>query len=827
MDTGDNAILLSDILKSSYRFSFFQELINLKQLEQTTSEYLLSYDLLKIESTILDIIKYFESLIEIFHDIDEATIDDKNSIDWIYEGRVEIMEIHRNLESIDDIISQLLVLIENKLVEFKSDDDDENENNNNKKLMKMLDNFEIISELSLRVKKYSIFYKKRMDISIQFKELDSQVIDSIDQEIENCLKKAFRIHEIRMSSPSRKIENLDLENLIKKLQLIKKKTFFKIPTFNEIDESLSNQFLELQEKVSPINASITFIPEALANFSIASKDIYPDSDEILLEKYNSLKEKLLFLNQDLKDLKMELIDQKWNEIFNYLIKEVIFLIKDIKEGLAIEEDQKVSTNDNDSNFKMENSKIWNFKIKTVQKTIDTLKEAILKEKLTQDSIIIEKFDKVSKKWNKLITNINIKDLEQADDNTEFDYITKLNILNSVKKDNADLYEIMPNFFNKANKQQQQQQQKVNNNVTPSKIQRNKNLRTTGTAFIGALNFQPVYIENTPVSSSTNETGSIDAVIQFKDKSLTQSLIDQSFDDSTIIHHQADITDLVSAIENINLDNEAESIPVQELSSPVSIRATSNCLQNNNNLVAISERSRNKKSMIPIAFPKLIREKSLPFKKMEKNSAMSIKNESFEGVFKEPKRISSLPTSQEIHKRPSLIPKPTSSRSSSRLGSSRCSLRSSNSSSSPLSISGAQTPRASTSLSNRSSTNQDFNLNNKKRTSRSSSTLSSRSHNSMRQNLNNITNVTNNSSNSRPSSTTKYSDTTLAISSSALNNNVASIKYKTNKTGSRASYLPQPTPVREIVKRSQSSLAKLGNYETKNSNYFFNNDDEFF
>lgn len=405
-----DSLLLSDILKTCPSFSFFDELINIKSIEQ--AQTLLHYDLVKINNSILDISTYLGELLLLLQNLDTITNNNSplnkyyDNIEWIYEGRNEITKISKNVDGIDSIISQLLHIIESKLDESTNDDEffdnlakdsvdqldqldyedfvEKNEHdgqhyhgddgydeyghvhghNCEKKRLEylhLLSNFDEISDLSLQVKKYLIIYKKRLDISVQYNELYYQILDSVNDEIENCLKDSFKTHELKFSLPLKSVENINITQLSDKIKKIldslhdisKRKSLATAsasndwrastantlqaklpipdllsleeitayPIFDDKEQELYDHLSNLKKSIDPINASIDYIKPQISLYSDKDeiKEFYATSIEKMNIKFDTIEEKFIFLINDLDDLRFELVEKRWTDAIQFLI----------------------------------------------------------------------------------------------------------------------------------------------------------------------------------------------------------------------------------------------------------------------------------------------------------------------------------------------------------------------------------------------------------------------------------------------------------------------------------------------------------------------------
>lgn len=334
-------LLLLDILKTCPSFLFFDELISIKSIEQ--AQTLLHYDLVKINNSVLDILSYLNELVLLLQNLDTIVNNDSqinryyDNVEWIYEGKTELSKIFKNVEGIDSIISQLLHIIESKLDET-ADDSEFFDGSEKKKeeYLHLLGNFDDISELSLQVKKYLIVYKRRLEIANQYHVLYHQVLDTLNDEIETCLKDSFNAHELKFSlqkPPS-------AYPLMKTLDRIEKiahgRTDDIYPIFEDSEKELYTRLNDLKAQVAPMHASIEYVqPQITAYIEQEEiKEFYPTLITTLSEKFQAIEEKFVFLGGDLDDLRYELVEKKWAEFFFYLFNHTQARLNETLSDLA-------------------------------------------------------------------------------------------------------------------------------------------------------------------------------------------------------------------------------------------------------------------------------------------------------------------------------------------------------------------------------------------------------------------------------------------------------------------------------------------------------------
>ena len=257
-------IKLSHVLSTIPNFSFFDELINLPQpLTSNPSESfnLLQRDVFQITKVLEDINLYLNDLLMIFNNVEQASKNVVDVLDWYFEGKSLLQDLLRNIENIDSIISQLLLVVE-------SSNNHESIGNN------LLGIFEEISDLVLDVKKSLIMFKKYLDISINYREIIDSVIKSLSNEIEDCIKCILKLKELKLASPKNVLPNFTLQSIISKMKIndLSSGTFsfksMRLPTFSDLDEKLYNDYLELESKIDPLRTSLSIVPFRLDDLPV-------------------------------------------------------------------------------------------------------------------------------------------------------------------------------------------------------------------------------------------------------------------------------------------------------------------------------------------------------------------------------------------------------------------------------------------------------------------------------------------------------------------------------------------------------------------------------
>lgn len=312
----ENNLVLSDMVKSTPRSSFFDALI-----EIPTKRALLSHDFFKINKIVDDIFGYLTDLLTIFREIRNSELKVNDDLRWFYEGRDGIYELCRNMDNIDSTISQLLGTLD----EHGHDDNS---------FTTLLGKFEETSDLLLEVKKFLIVFKKKVDISVNYMEINENIISTLTMEIEDCIDVLLKLLKLKLSSPKKHLSKFNLEAVTSKMKInyLTSKSFstrsMRLPTFNDLDEYIYNEYLSLESRISPLRVSLEYLPLKIEEFTMHCKstsitNLFPSSISNIETNYTSLMKRWDYLQNEIKLIKKESLDSKWNDVFTYLIHEII------------------------------------------------------------------------------------------------------------------------------------------------------------------------------------------------------------------------------------------------------------------------------------------------------------------------------------------------------------------------------------------------------------------------------------------------------------------------------------------------------------------------
>lgn len=459
---------LSDLLTLKSDFNLFKITATLEP-----------YKLQKIISLIDELLDYVDILQCIFQELVQS-IDINPTVftqRWYFEGRAKFYDIYRNVDSIDSLLLQIINMID---VNIETDPEIAKSD--------VVQKIDQLTECCLLLKQqYFISFKAKIDLSTEFEEFKN-TLNSINSELENCLKLCFEIHKKKYTSPAKNTTTFNLETLTQKL--FNQKSNLRLPFFNSVDKEIYEEYLRLRSMVDPLKASLEFIPPRIEEFEIK---YLSQSDLIdigtLEERHESLLKELAYLTGEIEDLKFELVDKKWNEIFSYLNTETGFMLE------SIERELKKLESLNEEDLCEETIKRIRYTCLTVQSTFDVLHIAIDEDLV--DIGVMERSNELALSWLDMRNKIPHSYLEQEEDVNEARASTGQSQLEDDLLQNLKLLSLERNAV---------ASERTDAASTPSRkheTMSNKEKRRSraGEYFMGKLNIIPVLVEDDEKKSS--------------------------------------------------------------------------------------------------------------------------------------------------------------------------------------------------------------------------------------------------------------------------------------------------------------------------------------
>lgn len=234
--------------------------------------------------------------------------------------------------------------------------------------------------------------KSILDASLEYNEILKDHIETLENVIETNTELCFEIQEDKFSSPVRHPPSFTLKQLIKLLSTNAEGSEVKLPTFSVIEETLYKKFLALKHSIPPIEKSLTeILPERINDFGKRDIPNIAHITSLLEEKKRKLLSKYRFMVDEVRELKIELIDNRWSVLFRNLNHELSSLLDDI-EALQ----SKISNFDGSLTIKTKLREQLEKKSKTVTKTFNVTYKALEFSLLEPE--VASQTNALAKKW---------------------------------------------------------------------------------------------------------------------------------------------------------------------------------------------------------------------------------------------------------------------------------------------------------------------------------------------------------------------------------------------------------------------------------------------
>lgn len=297
---------ISILVNNSFDLGNFKSLINIQKLQlNIEKEGLTDILLADIQEKSSKIITSLSKLNKTVQNIDELgkTID--YDINWIFQGREELVGIFQSIDLLEYNVNILLSKFDNNI---------------NTKYENILDEFNTICNYILEIKKIIFSFKKRLGIANHHNEIEKQVLTSVNNEISYCTGKLDELNE------KKEILNIEKEFNTWSLEQFKKKIeennrnpdnssgYHGLIITSVLDAQIFDSYTSLHDTIVPISQSLKLIPKALDDFYQTSKLYYKDLVLENIEKYENLTILYNKYRHDLKKFKAEYITKRINMI---------------------------------------------------------------------------------------------------------------------------------------------------------------------------------------------------------------------------------------------------------------------------------------------------------------------------------------------------------------------------------------------------------------------------------------------------------------------------------------------------------------------------------
>ena len=307
-------------------------------------------------------------------------------MDWLLLKKYILYQFINDVHNIEEGFAHLLDLLED---EFSKDEQDSDRYN---RFSPMFDVIEESTQIKSQLEPWLTNLKELLDTSLEFNEISKDHMDTLHKIINRNISHCLEIQEERFVSPIRHTPSFTLEQLVKLLGTHTEATEPKVPNFSAAEDILSRKFLNLKKNIPPIEKSLTdILPQRIVQFGHRNIKNITILQTILQKKYELIMKDYRFMNSEFRELKVELIDKRWNILFINLNHELFYILDEIERLQS-----KLLTTKYSKDITITFERQLEKKSKTVSKTFNIIYRAL--EFSLLDAGVASKTNELAQRW---------------------------------------------------------------------------------------------------------------------------------------------------------------------------------------------------------------------------------------------------------------------------------------------------------------------------------------------------------------------------------------------------------------------------------------------
>lgn len=252
-------------------------------------------------------------------------------LDWLQERKELLFELVNDINSVGPFLSNILENIEKSLDQDPDKSIAEDE-------MELINLVEKCSMYRDELEPWLNKLKRLLDTTLEFKEISNDHMDGLDKIISENIQRSFDLQEERFSSPVRHAPTFTLEEIVTLLTKSGDSADYSVPTFNNQEKKISDKFMDLERSLPAIEKSLTdILPRRIDTFGKREVANIESLSNILKKKFEALKKKYDFMATEISELKVELVDKRWNLLFvnlNHEIRNILDDYESIKKKIT-------------------------------------------------------------------------------------------------------------------------------------------------------------------------------------------------------------------------------------------------------------------------------------------------------------------------------------------------------------------------------------------------------------------------------------------------------------------------------------------------------------
>lgn len=254
----------------------------------------------------------------------EVFIDEPQMVpftEWLAKGKKAYYDLLGIINKIEPSLSHLLDLVDEALMspglihEFNE----------------LFDLIEDCTSLGVELKVRLNSKMPLLEASLEFNDISKDNIDTLGTVIDTNINLCFEVQEERFASHIRHPPPFNLKQVVRLLVSHTDTAEPTIPTFSPMEEVLCRKYLDIKRTVPPIEKSLTeILPMRMDHFSKRTIIHIDHLTKLLKDKHRKVLDKQKVMIKEVRELKRELVDKRWNSLFLNLNHELQSILEEIE-----------------------------------------------------------------------------------------------------------------------------------------------------------------------------------------------------------------------------------------------------------------------------------------------------------------------------------------------------------------------------------------------------------------------------------------------------------------------------------------------------------------
>lgn len=341
-------------------------------------------------------------------------LDAEDDIGWAAAaGREGVAQVDEAMKNFEDLIQAYITSVE----QLQSRQDSATISKS--EMLRLLDQIEDITGSWEEQKKELQSIKRQVELSLEWEELQSGVLNDIATEMEQLTKVVYEMEERRHQNDYGFSLSTNVTNTSQHLDPrcsspVSPSPFGYGATPNT---SANTSLISLVARMQPLRASLDFLPMRLSTFLQRANTVFPTACKELESRQVSLERSWDQLEVDTRALKKELGEDRWIVVFRNAAQQAVRMMESVQRSIIqVEEALKVRTSSSQAAMIARKTESYHAKTKNycpaVERVLDILMKGA-KERATINGEVIRLQTEARQHWELLQSAIHELDSKIA------------------------------------------------------------------------------------------------------------------------------------------------------------------------------------------------------------------------------------------------------------------------------------------------------------------------------------------------------------------------------------------------------------------------------